>query len=198
MLIDDYIRELPDVYAKGTDSNNYKILRLFMDGIQAIREDMRAVEEAADINNAFGKTLDFFGERVGKARGKATDEQYRMLIMQQAAANRTESDYNSVVSSLAAALGVDVKSFILRDTDNPAEVEIKNLPYSELLNAGITGEQAVGIIRGVLPAGVTLAPVNLEGTFEFCSCEDPDWHDPQKGFGDIEQTTGGFFGYLAG
>ena len=195
MLIDEYIKELPDIYAKDPESNNYKILRLFMAGTQAFRDDMMAVDETADITKAFGKTLDLFGEMVGRPRGKATDEQYRMLIMQQAAANRTEGDYNSVVSSLAAALGVDVKSFVLRDTENPAEVEINNLPYAELLNAGITGEQAAEIIRGVLPSGVSLAPVNLNGTFEFGGIDE---YAETTGFGNVTQTIGGYFGYLAG
>lgn len=196
MLIDEYIKQLPDVYLRDSESNNYKLLMLFMNGTQEFRDDMRAVEETADINKAYGKTLDLFGEMVGRPRGTATDEQYRVLIMQAAASNMIQGDYNSVVSALSAALGVPLTSFVLRDTENPAEVEIINLPYSELLNAGITGEQAVDIIRKVLPAGVTLAPVNLTGSFEFASFAEE--YDEEKGFGNVSQTIGGSFGYLAG
>ena len=196
MLIDEYIKELPDAYAKDPESNNYKILKLFMVGTEAIRDDMMEVWETSDINKAYGKTLDLFGEMVGRTRGTATDEQYRVLIMQAAASNMIQGDYNSVVSALSAALGVPVKSFVLRDTNNPAEVEIVNLPYSELQSAGITGDQAIDIIRNVLPAGVTLAPVNLTGSFEFSSVADE--YDEAKGFGNIEQTIGGSFGFLAG
>lgn len=196
MLIDEYIKQLPDVYARDSESNNYKILKLFMAGTQAFRDDMMAVWETSDINKAYGKTLDLYGEMVGKSRGTATDEQYRVLIMQAAASNMIQGDYNSVVSALSAALGVPLTSFVLRDTETPAEVEIINLPYSELQKAGITGDQAVDIIRAVLPAGVTLAPVNLTGSFEFSALADE--YDEAKGFGDIAQTIGGSFGYLAG
>ena len=194
MRIDDYIKELPDVYRKDKDSNNYKLLLLCQQGVEDFRVDIVDVDKTADVYTATGKTLELYGEMVGCPRGSATDEQYRYLIMQKVAENRVDGDYNSIVTALSVAFDVPVEEFVLQDTGNPAEVRVVNLPYSVLLNAGITAAQAVEIIKKMLPSGVTLEPVNLEGTFEFGS---PDDYDENKGFGNAAQTIGGYLGYLA-
>ena len=193
MKINDYVAALPDVYRREPESNNYKLLLLEQRSVQALYEDIDSVWEALDVRSAYGKTLDLYGEMYDLPRGKATDEQYRLLIMQQAAQNMVEGDYNSIVGSIAAALGVSPTQFVFAETNNPAEVECKNLPYSVLVSAGLTIEQTVAIIEKLLPAGVTLAPMNLAGTFEFGTANE---YDANAGFGDVAQTTGGYFGYI--
>lgn len=194
MQIVDYIHHLPDVYRKDEDSNNYKLLLLEQRLVEGLYKDIEGVWEVSNIYEATGSTLDLYGEMYDQPRGKATDEQYRYLIVQKVAQNMVEGDYNSIVSSLAVAFNVPVEEFQLRETDNPAEVEVVDLPFSVLTEAGLTAEQAVEIIRTVLPAGVTLAPMELAGTFEFGFADE---YDENKGFGNVEQTIGGYFGYLA-
>lgn len=196
MKIVDYIHRLPDVYRKDENSNNYKLLLLEQRLVLSFAADIEQVQETLDIYSATGKTLDLYGDMYGQPRGKATDEQYRYLIVQKVAQNMVEGDYNSIVNSLAVAFNVPVEKFRLRETENPAEVEVVNLPYEVLLEAGLTVEQAVEIIQTVLPAGVTLAPMVLSGTFEFGAAVDE--YDENKGFGNVAQTIGGFLGYLAG
>lgn len=191
----DYIHELPDVYRKDKQSNNYKLLLLENRAILAFRADIEDVQATLDIYSATGKTLDLYGEIYGKARGIATDEQYRYLITQAVAQNLVESDYNSVVSAISAAFGVPTTDFQFKETENPAEVEVTNLPYSIILTAGLTVNQVQEIIKGVLPAGVTLILAELSGTFEFGASADE--YDETKGFGDADQTLGGYLGYIA-
>lgn len=194
MRISDYINALPDIYQKGENSNNYKLLLLEQELIADLYKDIEGVWETADLYSATGKTLDLYGEMYGQPRGKATDEQYRYLIAQKVAQNMVEGDYNSVVSSIAVAFDVPPTQFKFVESA-PAEVRCDNLPYEVLLKAGITVEQAIAIIQSLLPAGVTLAPLALAGTFEFGAAADE--YDEGKGFGNIAQTVGGFFGYLA-
>lgn len=194
MKIVDYIHNLPDVYRKDKDSNNYKLLLLEQRLVEGLYKDIDGVWETSNIYEATGRTLDLYGEMYGQPRGKATDEQYRYLIVQKVAQNMVEGDYNSIVGSLAVAFDVPVTEFQLRETDNPAEVEVVDLPYSVLVKAGITGEQAIRIIQAVLPAGVTLAPMELSGTFEFGVVNE---YDENKGFGNIAQTIGGYLGLMA-
>lgn len=194
MQISEYINALPDAYRKGTESNNYKILRLEERLVSDLRMDIEAVEAALDIHNATGATLDLYGEAYSQPRGGMTDEQYRYIILQRVARNMAKGDYNSIVMALAVAFGVPTENVSFAETENPAEVEVRNMPYTVLQSAGITEKQLRGIILAILPAGVSLAPVMLEGTFEFSAYANE--YDETAGFGDIEQNVGGYLGLL--
>ena len=180
MQITDYVNALPDAYEKGSESNNYKLLSLEERLVAALRDDLTAIQEVLDINKASGKTLDLYGETYSQARGGMTDEQYRIVILQRVARNIAKGDYNSVIESLAVAFGVSPKEISLAETENPAEVELGAMPYSVLQNAGITGSQLQSIVIAVLPVGVSLAPVALDGTFEFSASADE--YDEESGF----------------
>ena len=195
MKIHDYINALPDVYRKDSESNNYKLLLLEQRLIEGLYKDIEDVQATMDIYSATGKTLDLYGAIYGQARGNATDEQYRYLIVQKVARNMVSSNYNGIVKAISVAFDVPVTEFQFRETENPCEVEVLNIPYSVLLNAGLTVEQMEGIIQGMLPIGVILAPLELAGTFEFSASADE--YDENAGFGNVDQTIGGYFGYLA-
>lgn len=195
MRMADYINALPDAYKKHTESNNYKLLHMEERLVAGLRADIEAVHETLDIYKATGKTLDLYGAMYNKPRGTATDEQYRYLILQRIAQNMVTGDYNSIVNAIAVAFDVPPNSFQFRETENPCEVEVLNLPYGILLNAGMTVEQMQDTIQGLLPVGVMLAPLVLSGTFEFSASADE--YDENAGFGNADQTIGGYFGYLA-
>lgn len=195
MRITDYINALPDAYQKSPESNNYKLLLLEERLVGGFRDDMDALFDTLDIAKATGKTLDLYGEIYNQPRGGMTDEQYRYIILQRIGRNMAKGDYNSIVRALAVAFGVSTENVVFEETANPAEVEAKRLPYSILLNAGITANQLTQMIRAILPVGVGLASkLHLEGTFEFSASADE--YDDQAGFGSIDQTIGGHLGYL--
>lgn len=195
MNVSQYIYELPDSYAKGTTSNNYKLLSLEQNLVQGLRDDITAVGDALDIYKAFGKTLDYYGAIYDQARGSLADEQYRYIILQKVARRMCDGTYNGVVKLLAVAFKCAESEFSLAETENPCEVELKELPYTVLARAGITAAQIEEIIKAMLPVCVRLASVELSGTFEFAA--DATTQDDDKGFGNIEQTVGGYFGYLS-
>ena len=194
MLISNYINALPDAYKKEPENNTYKLLLLEQLFVNDLRDDLQALDDVLDIHNATGKTLDLYGDMYKQGRGSLSDEQYRYTILQRVTRNLAQGDYNSIVNALSVAFGVPATQIKFVDAENPAEVEMQNIPYSVLLDAGITAGQFQSILLNVLPAGVSLAPLNLEGTFEFGGTEMT--YDEEKGMGNIEQTIGGYFGYL--
>lgn len=196
MQINDYIDALPDSYAKTSDSNNYKLLSIEQQSVQLLRDDMQALEDAQDIWKATGKTLDHYGKMYGQARGTMTDEQYRILILQRVARLFAGCDYVSVVTALATVLNVPFGSFYIKESGNSCVVELTSLPYEILQEFGITSEQVYDLVKSMLTVGVRLAPINLEGTFEFASKANE--YDADAGFGDISQTIGGYLGLLQG
>lgn len=195
MRLSDYINALPDSYKKHSESNNYKLLSLEQKLVQGLRDDIDALEAALDIYTATGKTLDLYGSIYRQPRGSMTDEQYRYIILQRATRCLVGGDANSIINALAVVFKTDTSQFGLSDTANDCEVEITSLPYSVLQNAGLTVSQIHQIVKNMLPAGVRLAPLELSGTFEFGASADE--YSEAAGFGDINQTIGGFFGYLA-
>lgn len=194
MKITDYIKQLPDYFRKEPDSNNYKFLTLEQELVSDFRKDIEEVQGTLDIHQTTGKTLDLYGAMYAQARGAMTDSQYRYIILQKVARLLAQGDTNSIILAMASAFGVDPSSFKLSETNNLCEVEVGSLPYGVLQSAGITVNQMKQIIESMLPAGVRLAPLNLEGTFEFVASGDV--YDAEAGFGDIEQTIGGYFGFL--
>ena len=195
MKITDYINALPDAYKKNPDSNNYKLLQLEERLVSGLRDDMALLFDTLDISKATGKTLDLYGETYKQGRGKLTDEQYRYVILANIARTGAKGDYNSIVNALATVFGVATESVVFEETENPAEVRAKNLPYTIMLNAGLTGAQIMQIVKAILPVGVKLeSGFNLEGTFEF-SAYDNEYNE-ETGFGNFSQTIGGTLGLL--
>ena len=77
---ENLVKNLPDAYKKTTDSNNFKILEVERLALSDVRASLQEVANILDINNAKGKTLDLYGERVGQARGLADDDKYLLMI----------------------------------------------------------------------------------------------------------------------
>ncbi|MBR5823718.1 MAG: hypothetical protein IKY67_06215 [Paludibacteraceae bacterium] len=195
MQIDDYVSALPDSYAKSSDSNNYKLLSIEQHSIKMLETDIQALDNILDVKNASGKTLDHYGKMYGQPRGIMTDEQYRILILQRIARLFTGCDYANIVRALATVFDVSIDSFVIDELDG-CKVEVKSLPYTALLKNGISAVQAREIIKTMLTVGVHLEPLELEGTFEFSVYADE--YDEEASFGNVEQTVGGYFGYLQG
>lgn len=193
MRIDNYVNALPDSFAKSSDSNNYKLLSIDQHSIGALESDIQSLNDMLDIKNATGKTLDHYGKMYGQPRGIMTDEQYRILILQKVARLFAGCDHASVVIALATVFDVSTDSFVITELEN-CKIKVESLPYTALLKNGISTKQAYDIIKTMLTAGVFLEPLNFDGTFEFSASADE--YDEEAGFGNIEQTIGGFFGLL--
>ena len=188
---------LPDAYKKTPDSNNAKILEIERYSGEELREILRGIENILDINQATGKTLDKYGERVGQARGLADDAKYLLLIKAKTVRNLSTGSYPSVMEALCQAFGCDPSEILIENDDAPSSVKIVLLPLTVINKAGLTSSQATAIIKSLLPIGTTITSLLFEGTFQFSDSETE--YDETAGFCDVEGgTIGGYLGVTSG
>ena len=157
--------------------------------------------DSLDLNQAYGNTLDLYGDMLGQRRGLLNDEQYRYMILARIGRNVVQGDYNSVMSTLILMFGSQAGDITLDDLEvvegeRPCVVRLTKFPVYVLINAGFSSRQAVAMIESLLPVCVTLSADNFEGTFEFA--DTADVYDEQAGFGNIGQTIGGYLGLYLG
>lgn len=193
----NHAKNLPDAYRKDKDSNNYKILEVERDAVSQLNAMLNQIYEITDLENATGKTLDLYGEKIGQDRGKATDEQYRVLIRAKAVRNLVNGSYQTICDAMCATFGCDKSAIKFVDTDKPCHIEATVFPIVEIAEAGFTASQAMAIIKSLLPICVTLEPIFIEGSFVFSDVENDI--DENAGFTDVEGgTIGGVFGSIYG
>lgn len=189
------VEKLPDCYAKGTASNNYKLLNLNEQAIADIKKDAIAILEMLDLQQATGYTLDLYGDLVGQKRGMLDDTQYRYEILSKMGINVGQGNYMSVINTLMQIFRCEANDIILEDdTEKAAMVKVVKFTMQLLVNASLTPSQAVEIIESLLPTGVGVISAKFEGTFEFA--DSATEYDETAGFGNLEQSIGGDLGFI--
>lgn len=192
----NHAKNLPDFYKQTKDSNNHKILEIERHTNETLREDLRAIDDILLIDNAKGKTLDLYGERIGQQRGIATDAQYVLMLKAKTMRSLTDGSYNSIVRAVAQTFNCDVTDISVKESDEPCVIEELSVPLSIINNAGLSSSQAHQIIESLLPLGMVLESYLLEGTFCFSDSETE--YDETAGFAETEnagdEDIGGFFG----
>ena len=187
---------LPDSYAKDKNSNNYKLLKLNEDAIATLNKDMYDVLNVLDIKNATGNTLELYGDMVGQKRGELNDTQYRYMILTRIGMNIARGNYDSIIAICQMIFDCNPQDIILNDSEKPCRVEVTKFPLKVLVDAGFSSNQAIAMVELLMPIGVTIENANFEGTFEFA--ETATEYDENAGFGNIEQTIGGYMGLSLG
>ena len=194
---------LPDAYAKAPESANARLLGLGAAALGDAAADLAAVDGAGDLDTAFGRTLDYYGEIVAQPRGGLTDTQYRYMIRNKVARIFASGDYGSVMRDVMNIFNVQAGEVLLRDDETESGVvTVEKLPFSVITGAGITARQAVALLELLLPVGVRLGVANLEGTFAFAPAGNAGDYDEQAGFSNAAdpaaQTVGGYLGFAIG
>lgn len=194
MTIDNYMAWLPDSFSKSSKSNNGKLLDINYNALAELKKDIADIYYMIDLDGACGKTLDLYGDMLGQTRGRLTDTQYKVLLRGVIAKNLCKGDYASVIEAVSLIFNCDKSEVSLEEVkDKVCRVYARKLPYAVILNSGFSARHVVEIIKMVLPVTVRLEADNLEGTFEFGNDNE---YNELKGFGNIEQSLGGFFGAL--
>lgn len=172
-------------------------------GSETVR--INGINDILNIDNAKGKTLDLYGERVGQARGLATDEKYILLIKAKIMRNISNGSYPSILTSLCLTFGCDPSQIYFTDGEEPFTVNMAALPLEVINAAGLTSAQTVAIIKSLLPVGISLSSFVFEGTFEFArSYEDMTIDGDTEGLTDTYENMnnpdaiGGYLGVAAG
>lgn len=199
---ENYEKNLPDCYdkrpvklkdGKYEGSNNSKLLKIDKASATHLKIDIQSIFDCLNIDNATGKTLNLYGEMVGQERGYATDVQYRMMIKAKIARNHCNGDYKSVSKALCLTFNCNPQDIYIVDGEEPLTVEVKKIPFSIINNAGFSATQAVAIIKQLLPPSVKVVG-NFTGTFAFTS--NATTKNAEKGFANLDRTTGGYFGAI--
>lgn len=219
-MFSDNVKKLPDAYYKGNDGNNYKLLHLNELVACEFQADMQSVLDTLDIEQVYGKTLDFYGDFVGQKRGTLTDDEYRIYIKNKMAQNICQGDINSILNLLSKIFDCSIADISIEEVGGN-KVDIKNLPLPYLIGGTLTEEQILELLERILPVTVKVRIADISGTFEFGNINkndyqyletldyqslqnmtyqqfesDPCEYNSKKGFGNIEQTIGGYFGLL--
>ena len=193
---DNPVKNLPDAYNKADSSNNSKILAIEKSSFDKLREAIADIDECLDLDKAYGKTLDLYGEMVGQERGKATDDQYRVLIRSRIIRNFANGDYNTVVNLMAMVFECEPSEIILSELeDDPCKARLEAIPYASANRLIIDIHTLLKIVSEVMPAGVSLESVTFTGTLEFSDGTELVY-DEEAGFADEAQSIGGTFGYI--
>lgn len=193
-LPNQYIETLPDSYWKKPEGNNNRILSLAELAMVTLHQDIAEIEDMVDLDQVTGQTLNLYGQMLDVARGKFNDTQYRTLIKAQIACNLSKGDFISVLSAIRMFLGCDTEYVRLDEIpDENCAVKVDTIPYTILEYTGLSVKQVMKLIKRLVPAGVRIEELLFEGTFELGESATVEY-DEKRGFGNVEQTTGGYFG----
>ncbi len=190
---------LTDNYNKAPASNISKLLAIVEAEHDELLETLQVVEAWQDLDKAMGKALDRIGFDVQQFRGMAADEVYRVLIKSRIARNASDGTINTIIRVLSMALDISPSDIGIIETYNaadpePAALSVIKAPLGGLLKTGLTGQQLGLMIAKTAAGGVGVQSVELYGTFQFSSIAGTLETDPEKGFADIDMTTGGTLG----
>ncbi len=189
-------KRLPGSYNRTTDSVCERMLRIVAEAHRDASADLHAIHCSLDLSEASGKTLDLYGALLLLPRGVVDDTQYRFLLKCRIEHYFAKSTHAGVIQSMESIFSLQPGEVSFTDATTSGLVAINHLPYSALQRAGFTGEQTVQIIKELLSVGVDLEMGSFEGTF--CFSDADDIYDEAQGFGNEEQTIGGYLGYLVG
>lgn len=189
---ENFEKNLPDAFRKDKDSNNYKLLLVDKHIYDKIDAMFQSIYRILDIDNATGKTLDWYGTRLNLKRGTLTDAQYLIRLKAKIAQSFSDGSRDSVAKALAFVLSSTPDKIKLKSLGNNT-VQIMDLPMTVLSEARISGEEITAIVKDMLPQGISVK-AEFGGTFEFARNDGE--YDANSGFADINGTVGGYFGLL--
>lgn len=199
-MIKDWISRLTDQYLKNENTNIGKLFFIVDNEMEQLKTVLKTIEDWRSLNNAKGSTLDLIGSNINQSRGRASDEIYRIMIRGKEALNQSDGTMNSIIRVLSQAVDCDpsdINIYSLKEQgmDEPAAIIITKAPIDALNRVGMSPAQFVQLAQRSVLAGVRVDSANFEGTLEFGTTSMET--DAEKGFSNIEGTTGGFFGSVA-
>lgn len=196
---ENFTSNMPDAFQKDKQGNIHKLLSIEKHIYDRIHTMFQSVYEVLDINNAKGKVLDMYGERLNLKRGAYPDEQYLILLKTKIAQNLSDGTRDSIAKALAFVLSTTTDKIRIKSDDKTGSVQILDVPLMVLTEAGFLDEQITELVESLLPQGVTVSGANFTGTFEFGTVDENGTmeYDETKGFADIEGTIGGYLGLFS-
>ena len=149
---------LPERYRKPTTE---KVYFAIFDDRAKMRQAIWEVEQSRDIDKAYGKTLDKFGENVGQFRLDEDDELYRQLIKVRIIANLSLGN----IPTINKVLSVLTKDVYLGLKEVWDKKEYRNEPSKIVIELGSSAKKfPFEIVEAIKSAGVrVLAEIEYKG-----------------------------------
>lgn len=100
---------LPDNYSRRGQVNNEGLHKIVYTEMEDLNKAIEDVKHYRNIDNAYGKTLDYLGKNVEQIREvNQEDDQYRALIKTKIIANRSHGDIETMNTVATALIGDDL------------------------------------------------------------------------------------------
>lgn len=184
------VKSFPDAYDKQPSSNLHKLMQLNYLISSDVKNIYAQIEQSRGIENAYGKTLDYYGEMVGQDRNGNDDEQYRTMILNRIAQKLSNGDCNSVINLISQTFNIDKSQIIINE--GKTSVSIAGVPYEGSIGMGLDVNQVKKMIKNILPVGVKLNYLDMQGTLIMTTKDVED----SNGLSDIAETIGGTLGWI--
>jgi len=184
--------KLPSFYNLKYDSNLSKLISIFEDEINELNQNNLDLKTIINIENAYGKNLDYIGTILQQPRGELTDEVYRVVLRGAIAKNTSDGSVNKIISVVSNMMNIDTSEVVVQQNldDEPAEVYIA-APLTAIGTTGITRSQFVTIMNNIVGAGIEVQTL-LSGTFYLSDSADWPETSVSEGLADeSDLTTGG-------
>jgi|LSQX01.1.fsa_nt_gb hypothetical protein len=190
----DMLKRLTDAYSKDEYGNTGKLFKIISDEQHQINAAMEKIRIFRDLDNATGRTLDKIGSNFRQHRGVLDDDLYRIMIKVKVMRNLSDGGINTLISIFSFLFQIDKSEVKINEMwpDEPAAMTV-TVPPGALNRTGLSLDQFGQLADSVAAGGVGISTLFL-GTFQFSSQPTTSEMDGDKGFGDIEGTTGGYFG----
>lgn len=194
------LSKLSDAYNKNPQSNIGKIIGIIVSEFEELQDVYEKLDEWRSIDKAEGVVLDDIGIDIGQYRGTASDEIYRILLKSKTARELSTGDTNTIIAILSMAIGAEKSEIGISETwfdeyePEPCGIKLIEIPIRRLNEVGMTGRQFARFVAAAVAAGVAVKSIDLQGSFEYGSIDEE--YDEEKGFADINQTIGGYYGSL--
>ena len=126
ILLEDLIALIPDSFRDGklSTGNIHKIIKVFNEEINKDMVTLQDVQDASDLDNMVGVTLDIYGAGFGLLRAGEDDDTFRIRIMAFKSGFVIGNDINSILSLFRvltgdSGLNVRIKEKFDLDLTNP-------------------------------------------------------------------------------
>ena len=132
MQIDPTIKDLPPSFDRSTGSNNWKMMQLAEQPINAGEKRLDMLLRMRSLDTAEGGFLDKIGNLIGVYRGQMDDDFYRRMIYARLARRHTDGTINQIYDVVSVILSADPHEFWVRPlwnvTGEPMAIEVLNVP----------------------------------------------------------------------
>lgn len=157
------VRLFTDHFRKDPESNTYKLMQLFSDELELLKETNNRIMDWRDIDKAEGMTLDLIGKNVLQPRGRLNDAAYRIALKSKIARNLANGTLNGFIQAVAYILQVDTSKVIVREmwreADDAATLALETLPLDVIGKGNLTTSDFIAFLQSLVAAGVRILMV---------------------------------------